>query len=769
MKRSTSLHWDDLLGADISKDGREDQNLPSGVDGLKEKAGGSANDPELTGSDNAIRVPGENNDYTPPPNDDDGSPPSVTRSARLKRCVTFGSMPKNRVGNSTRGNEDHMRLREMDNVEPALPSENASRMRRVNSSQILRQAFPTTIFDSVQGVENNVDEASGSLSDSMASMRAMLDDAGGTPPPPATPGAPEFEFGRAGNANYLGGEESTGGWYDYRAKTWQSNSSAMNEPVGLDHASSAPAYSPPQFPGVAPGLMNQPPPGSQMPQMPYGMPMPPYLLPNGAQGPAAAQMPPALQPQPTSSSAAGPLQMTAQQQQQQQAYFFQMYTAHMQAWAAAAAQAGAPRGMPASYPMPPAPMSAPMQGRGGGSFPPPNQHAQGYQRPNRQHNSGGRDHNNGGRDHNSGGRGGGRGSGGRFQPRGHSGLLQEYKSSGRRVEMGELVGHVNEFACDSHGSRFLQFKCESASDEEKAVLFEEVLPVAVELGKDIFGNYVIQCMLSNGTEDQTRELIKCLRGNLLDLSFSVHGCRVTQRALQVAAPEQRRQLIAELLPHVGRCARNSHATHCIQRIVALVDSEERALLERAVDAELLELAIHPQASRLVQRILASQSDRPLLDQMRTTLKNNFDFLSLDQHGNFILQNMLVSGSADDAQAVQDYVLENASRFASHKFASHLVERCLSEGSPPQCQALLRRILGGLLDDEPHLDDSTLKLIRDPYGNFCVQRAYDVTYGAQRQALNRAILRHAELLSRFTYGRHILSHTQSKMASRRVDE
>lgn len=45
---------------------------------------------------------------------------------------------------------------------------------------------------------------------------------------------------------------------------------------------------------------------------------------------------------------------------------------------------------------------------------------------------------------------------------------------------------------DQHGSRFIQLKLESCSAEEKESVFEELLPHALKLMKDVFGNYVIQ-------------------------------------------------------------------------------------------------------------------------------------------------------------------------------------------------------------------------------------------------------------------------------------
>lgn len=51
--------------------------------------------------------------------------------------------------------------------------------------------------------------------------------------------------------------------------------------------------------------------------------------------------------------------------------------------------------------------------------------------------------------------------------------------------------HFN-LSVDQHGSRFIQQKLENCSAEEKASVFKEVLPRALKLMTDVFGNYVIQ-------------------------------------------------------------------------------------------------------------------------------------------------------------------------------------------------------------------------------------------------------------------------------------
>ena len=60
------------------------------------------------------------------------------------------------------------------------------------------------------------------------------------------------------------------------------------------------------------------------------------------------------------------------------------------------------------------------------------------------------------------------------------------------------MGSIVEFSGDQHGSRFIQQKLETASSEDKQLVFEEILPNALQLMTDVFGNYVIQKFFEHG-------------------------------------------------------------------------------------------------------------------------------------------------------------------------------------------------------------------------------------------------------------------------------
>lgn len=111
-------------------------------------------------------------------------------------------------------------------------------------------------------------------------------------------------------------------------------------------------------------------------------------------------------------------------------------------------------------------------------------------------------------------------------------LLDDYKSGGRasrKYELRDVFGHIVEFSGDQHGSRFIQAKLETASSEEKSIIFKEILSNSMQLMTDVFGNYVIQKLFEHGDQLQKRTLAMQMKGRVVSLSVQMYGCRVVQK------------------------------------------------------------------------------------------------------------------------------------------------------------------------------------------------------------------------------------------------
>jgi len=93
----------------------------------------------------------------------------------------------------------------------------------------------------------------------------------------------------------------------------------------------------------------------------------------------------------------------------------------------------------------------------------------------------------------------------------------------------DIWNHVVEFSGDQKGSRFIQQKLETANSDEKDQVFAELEPNAVQLMKDLFGNYVMQKLFEYGNQVQKKVLAGAMKGKVIDLSMQAYACRVVQK------------------------------------------------------------------------------------------------------------------------------------------------------------------------------------------------------------------------------------------------
>lgn len=95
----------------------------------------------------------------------------------------------------------------------------------------------------------------------------------------------------------------------------------------------------------------------------------------------------------------------------------------------------------------------------------------------------------------------------------------------------DIKGHFVEFSGDQAGSRYIQTMLRDANSDEKQMIFDEILPNAMQLIQDVFGNYVIQKFFEHGDQTQKKILGSKMESSVVTLSGSTYGCRVVQKVI----------------------------------------------------------------------------------------------------------------------------------------------------------------------------------------------------------------------------------------------
>eukprot|EP00397_Hematodinium_sp_SG-2012_P007940 GEMP01007991.1.p1 GENE.GEMP01007991.1~~GEMP01007991.1.p1 ORF type:complete len:592 (+),score=142.73 GEMP01007991.1:167-1942(+) len=341
-------------------------------------------------------------------------------------------------------------------------------------------------------------------------------------------------------------------------------------------------------------------------------------------------------------------------------------------------------------------------------------------------------------------------------------LLEEFRTKNKKLELVDIKWNIIEFATDQFGSRFIQQKLETASDEEKQLVEVAILQEFQQLTTDVFGNYVVQKMFEYGSPSQRRNLAEQLVGDVLKQSLHMYGCRVIQKALESVSVEQQMLLVGELQGHVIQCVEDQNGNHVIQKCIERMPPEKIQFIVDAFKGCVQRMACHCYGCRVLQRLIEHctppQQVAPILDEIARCIPQ----LSQDQYGNYVVQHMLEHGRSHDRRLILEVVRTQILMLSCHKFASNVVEKAILCSSFDERAPLLHAIVGEPTDVNPAL----LTMMRDRYGNYIVQRLLELAQDSQREMLLWRLKDQVHVLKKFTYGKHIvqaLEERESRLA------
>ncbi|KAE9620477.1 putative armadillo-like helical, nucleic acid binding NABP, pumilio, RNA binding protein [Lupinus albus] len=341
-----------------------------------------------------------------------------------------------------------------------------------------------------------------------------------------------------------------------------------------------------------------------------------------------------------------------------------------------------------------------------------------------------------------------------------SSLLGEFKNNKTKCfDLSEIAGHVVEFSADQYGSRFIQQKLETATIEEKNMVYQEIMPYALSLMTDVFGNYVVQKFFEHGLPSQRRELAKELVGHVLNLSLQMYGCRVIQKAIEVVDLDQKIEMVQELEGNIIRCVRDQNGNHVIQKCIECVPEDAIQFIVSTFFDQVVTLSTHPYGCRVIQRVLEHCIDPTTQQKVMDEVLGAVSMLAQDQYGNYVVQHVLEHGKPHERSAIIKELAGNIVQMSQQKFASNVVEKCLSFGGPSERLLLVNEMLGSTDENEP-----LQAMMKDQFANYVVQKMLETCEDQQRDLILSRIKVHLNALKKYTYGKHIVTRVEKLVAA-----
>ena len=304
--------------------------------------------------------------------------------------------------------------------------------------------------------------------------------------------------------------------------------------------------------------------------------------------------------------------------------------------------------------------------------------------------------------------------------------------------------------CKDHmGSKIFQKVYEEQSTpEQQQMILDKIMPEVYNLSKDVFANYVIQRLLEIINPTNKKKMIKELYTKIKELTLHMYGCRVIQKAIDVGDLDDIREHLLELKDELIKCVQDQNGNHVIQKLIEKLPKGEHSEIIKAVKNKVYQLSIHQYGCRAIQRIFEFCTE----EEKSAVLKEIYPIvndLCIDQYGNYVIQNIVEK--IKDNQIIYDSITGKIYNYSIHKYASNVIESCLSLGNKKQVEKIVKEII----EQDDHNSDVLISLVRDKFGNYVVQKMIEVSEMKSKEILVKKIVSSQVLNKRDGFSKHVI--------------
>uniref|UniRef100_A0A2N9J1H0 PUM-HD domain-containing protein n=1 Tax=Fagus sylvatica TaxID=28930 RepID=A0A2N9J1H0_FAGSY len=298
----------------------------------------------------------------------------------------------------------------------------------------------------------------------------------------------------------------------------------------------------------------------------------------------------------------------------------------------------------------------------------------------------------------------------------------------------DLRGKIMYLARDQEWSRYLLWRMELCTDEEKDVFFKELIDDVDKLMQHPFGNHVVQKLVEICNEQQ--------RTQILEL--------VTKTESQLVL-----MCLNSIGPGTRALSKNLNGQHVIQHCLARFSDEDNRLactlsigeqyLLNEVANNCFEIATDRSGCCVLQECVR-YSQGELRERLVAGIIANAIFLAEDQFGNYVVQHLLELKIPRFTENILRKFGGNYLILSLNKYGSNVVEKCLVESGEEHSATIIFELLSS---------PKCSMLLYDPYGNYVFQSALSVAKGQILKALLNLVRSNYGMMRSNTYGQKVL--------------
>jgi hypothetical protein len=211
-----------------------------------------------------------------------------------------------------------------------------------------------------------------------------------------------------------------------------------------------------------------------------------------------------------------------------------------------------------------------------------------------------------------------------------------------------IASNYKSIMCDYYGNYFLQKFFQFCNSKHRIDILNSIKNDYINIANDICGNHSLQCLISLQNTNEEKELVKSfIQNNLKELCFG------------------------------------GNSSHVISKIIKSLKESERQYINSYVSNNLLDLCMDSNGICIVKEFIYHVESNYYIKLIISTLEKETTKLTLNQFGNFIIQEVIKFFGYNYCKNIINNLLNNIVIFSISKFSSNAIDFLLEYLSKKQ--------------------------------------------------------------------------------------
>ena len=293
-------------------------------------------------------------------------------------------------------------------------------------------------------------------------------------------------------------------------------------------------------------------------------------------------------------------------------------------------------------------------------------------------------------------------------------------------------------------------------NETKELIINKIKTEILTLAKDVAGNYAIQKILNNQKPFEVNFIIESLKNKIYELTLNLYGCRVVQELISILNNQNMSIITSELEPFYEKCIEDKNGNHVIQKLIEKLSINDLNKIYSVSLNNIINLSKHQYGCRVIQRLFKYCNEEQI-HNMLSELFKDINELIQDQYGNYVIQFILENQSINNNDLIPIYesLKGNIYKYSFHKFASNVVERCLTFGNEKQ----RKDIVDEILEIDENNPEYIINMTKDRFANYVIQKMIEHSDSNNQQKLIKIILSKQNRIKNDGFSKHVLNYIE----------